>query len=189
MCAGYGPLSALVIFKAGLFLGFPQRPQQPTTTTTHHSTTAHNTQQHHTNNNKNTIWRGSVLTGEELPPHSGELSHALTQVGGPTQSQLSRPKSSRHHISMEHRQRRKHQELNSDTGASNEINLKIFDDFRFRPRILRTGPGAVHIAQTGRQLDRELQNSKRSSQTDTSHSGATSHRRWAEPSPESTHPQ
>ena len=32
------------------------------------------------NNNKNnsgTIWRGSVLTGEEPPPHSGELNHAL----------------------------------------------------------------------------------------------------------------
>ena len=47
---------------------------------------------HHVdNNNNNTIWGGSVLTGEELPPHSGELKHALTQAGGPTQSQLSRP--------------------------------------------------------------------------------------------------
>ena len=34
-------------------------------------------------------WRGSVLTGEEPPPHSGELNHALSHVGGPTQSQLS----------------------------------------------------------------------------------------------------
>ena len=34
---------------------------------------------------------GFVLTGEEHPPHSGELKHALSQVGGPTQSQLSRP--------------------------------------------------------------------------------------------------
>ena len=58
------------------------------------------------NNNNNTIWRGSVLTGEEPPPHSGELKHALTQAGGP--SQLSRPMSSGHHISMEHRLRRKH---------------------------------------------------------------------------------
>ena len=48
------------------------------------------------------------LTGEELPPHSGELNHAFSQVGGPTQSQLSRPVSSGHHKSMEHRLRRKH---------------------------------------------------------------------------------
>ena len=59
------------------------------------------------NNSNHTIWRGSVLTGEEPPPHSGELNHALSRVGGPTQSQLSRPMSSRHHISMEHRLRRK----------------------------------------------------------------------------------
>ena len=58
-------------------------------------------------NNNNTIWRGSVLTGEEPPPHAGELNHALSQVGGPTQSQLSRLMSSRHRISMEHRLRKK----------------------------------------------------------------------------------
>ena len=50
------------------------------------------------NNNNNTIWGGSVLTGEEPPPHSGELKHALPQAGGSTQSQLSRPTSSGHHI-------------------------------------------------------------------------------------------
>ena len=72
------------------------------------------------NNNNNTIWRGSVLTGEEPPPHSGELKPALPQAGGPTQSQLSRPMSSGHHISMEHRLRRK--QLNSDT--SNKKYLK-----------------------------------------------------------------
>ena len=72
------------------------------------------------NNNKNTIWRGSVLSGEEPPPHSGELKHALTQAGGPTQSQLSRPVSSGHHISMEHRLRRKHILLNPDTNARKE---------------------------------------------------------------------
>ena len=55
------------------------------------------------NNNNNTIWGGSVLTGEEPSPQSGELKHALPQAGGPTQSQLSRPMSSGHHISMEHR--------------------------------------------------------------------------------------
>ena len=74
------------------------------------------------NNNNNTIWGGSVLTGEEPPPHSGELKHALSQEGGPTQSQLSRPMSSGHHISMEHRQRRK--QLNSDTNASKKKYLK-----------------------------------------------------------------
>ena len=74
------------------------------------------------NNNNNTIWWGSVFTGEELPPHSGELKHALPQAGGPTQSQLSRPMSSGHHISMEHRLRRKH--LNSGTNASNKKYLK-----------------------------------------------------------------
>ena len=62
------------------------------------------------------------LTGEEPPPHSGELKHALSQAGGPTQSQLSRPMSSGHHISMEHRPRRK--QLNSDTNASNKKYLK-----------------------------------------------------------------
>ena len=74
------------------------------------------------NNNNNAIWGGSVLTGEELPPHSGELKHALSQAGGPTQSQLSRPMSSRHHISVEHRLRKK--QLNSDTNASNKTCLK-----------------------------------------------------------------
>ena len=67
------------------------------------------------NNNNNTIWGGSVLTGEEPAPHSGELKHALPQAGGPTQSQQSRPMSSGHHISMEHRLLR-----NSDTNASNK---------------------------------------------------------------------
>ena len=58
---------------------------------------------HNKNHNKNKpIWGGSVLAGEEPPLHCGELNHALSQVGGPTQ-----PMSSRHHISMEHRLRRK----------------------------------------------------------------------------------
>ena len=43
-------------------------------------------QQQHNNNNSNPIWRGSALTGEEPPRHSGELNHALSQVGGPTQT-------------------------------------------------------------------------------------------------------
>ena len=66
--------------------------------------------------------------GEEPPPHSGELKHALPQAGGPTQSQLSRPMSSGHHISMEHRLRRKH--LNSDTNASNKKYLKEVQEKR-----------------------------------------------------------
>ena len=37
-----------------------------------------------------------------LQPTLGELKHALSQAGGPTQSQLSRPMSSRPHISMLH---------------------------------------------------------------------------------------
>ena len=76
------------------------------------------------NNNNNPIWGCSVLTGEEPPPHSGETSHALSQVGGPTQSQLSRPMSLGHHISMEHRPRKKHLLLNSDTNPSNETYLE-----------------------------------------------------------------
>ena len=82
------------------------------------------------NNNYNTIWGGSVLTGEEPPPHSGELHHALTQVGGATQSQLSRPMSSGHHISMEHRLRRK--QLNSDTDASNKTYLNEIQEKKKR---------------------------------------------------------
>ena len=37
------------------------------------------------NNNNYTIWCGYFVTGEELPPHSGGLKHALLQAGGPTQ--------------------------------------------------------------------------------------------------------
>ena len=77
---------------------------------------------HH--NNNNTFWTGSVLTDEEPPPHSGELNHALSQVGGPTQSQLSRHVSSGHHISMEHRLKKKYLQLNSETDASNGTYLK-----------------------------------------------------------------
>ena len=84
--------------------------------------------QHQHNNNNNTIWRGSVLTGEEPPHHSGELNHALPRAGGPTQSQQSRPMSSGHHISMEHRLRRK--QLNSDTNANNKTYLKEVQEKR-----------------------------------------------------------
>ena len=71
------------------------------------------------NNNNNTIWRGSVLTGEEPSPQSGELKHALRQEGQ-TQSQLSRSMSSGHHISMEHRLWKK--QLNSETNARKQKN-------------------------------------------------------------------
>ena len=100
----------------------------PRLTTIHHSTTRMH--QHHTTRDRTTttttIQSGEApfLTGEELPPHSGELNRALSQEGGPTQSQLSRHMSSGHHISMEHRLRRKHLQLNSDIYASNETFLK-----------------------------------------------------------------
>ena len=74
------------------------------------------------NNNNITIWRGSVLTGEEFPPHPGELNHALSQVRGPTQSQLSRCRQD----TMEHRLRRKHLLLNPDTNAGKEKKRKNF---------------------------------------------------------------
>ena len=44
-----------------------------------------------------------------------------SKLGGPTRSQLSRPVSSGHHISMEHRLRRKHLQLNSDANAGSEF--------------------------------------------------------------------
>ena len=81
--------------------------------------------------------RGSVSPGEEPPPHSGELNHVLSQVGGPAQSQLSRPMSSGHHISMEHRLRRKHVQLNSDTDASNETFWKEIQEKRKRRNMFR----------------------------------------------------
>ena len=115
------------------------QPEPPTSTTTATTTTmaacvrhelrGHTSLQNNNNYyNNNTIWGGSVLTGEEPPPHSGELKHALTQAGGPTQCQLSRPMSSGHHISMEHRLRRK--QLNSDTNASNKTYLKEIQEKR-----------------------------------------------------------
>ena len=76
------------------------------------------------------LGRLRFLTGEEPRPHSGESKHALSQVGGPTQSQLSRTMSSGHHFSMEHRLRRK--QLNSDTNASNRTYLKEIQEKRKR---------------------------------------------------------
>ena len=57
------------------------------------------------------------------PLRSGELNHALSWWVARPNSQLTRPMSSGHHISTEHRLRRKHQKLNSETNASNEIHL------------------------------------------------------------------
>ena len=87
----------------------------PATLPLYHSTTQPDTLPH---NNNNPICRGSVSTGGESPPHSGELNHALFPEGGPTQSQPSRLMSSVHHISMEHPPRRKHLQFNSDTTRS-----------------------------------------------------------------------
>ena len=115
------------------------RPIDQSNQTKPHHTTPHHTtpnqtkpnqtkpQQHHnTTITTKIIQSGEApfLTGEELPPHSGELKHALSQVSGPTQSQLSRPMSSRHHISMEHRLWRKHLLLNPDTNAGKEKQIK-----------------------------------------------------------------
>ena len=80
------------------------------------------------NNNNNTIWGGSISTGEEPRPLSGELNHALCQAGGPTQSQLSRLVSSGHHSSMEHGLWRK--QFNSDSYASNKTYLKEIQEKR-----------------------------------------------------------
>ena len=81
--------------------------QNKTTTTKQQNNDANN------NYNNNTIWGGSVLTGEEPPtPLWG-----VEACSPPTQSQLSRPVSSRHQISMEHRLRRKHLLLNLVTNV------------------------------------------------------------------------
>ena len=74
------------------------------------------------------IVRITVTTATTTTTIIQELKHALTQAGGPTQSQLSRPVSSGHHISMEHRLRRK--QLNSDTNASNKTYLKEIQEKR-----------------------------------------------------------
>ena len=58
------------------------------------------------------------------PFHSVELNHALSQAGGPTQFQLSRPMSSRRHVFMEHRLRRKHLQLNFDANSRSGIYLE-----------------------------------------------------------------
>ena len=87
----------------------PSRQQaSKTTTTTTHNNNTHNTQQHNNENNNNTIWGGSVLTGEEPPPYSGGVQAcSLPKQAAQPNPQLSRPMSSRHLISMEHRLRRK----------------------------------------------------------------------------------
>ena len=60
----------------------------------------------------NQIWGRSVFlsrrcacAARSLHPTPGVESRSLPPAGGPTQPQLSRPKSSGHHISMEHRPR------------------------------------------------------------------------------------
>ena len=50
----------------------------------------------------------------------GRREEPPSLVGGPTQLQLSRSMSTGHHISMEHRLKRKRLQFNCDTDASNE---------------------------------------------------------------------
>ena len=69
------------------------------------------TTNHHTScsvQNSNPIWEElrSIRRGASTP--LWELKHALSEAGGPTQSQQSRLVSPGHHISVEHRTRRKH---------------------------------------------------------------------------------
>ena len=79
-------------------------------------------------NNNDTIWGGSVLTGEEPPLWGVE---ACSQAGGPTQSRLL-SLCRQDQISMEHRLRRKHQKLNSDASASNETFFREVQEKRKR---------------------------------------------------------
>ena len=81
------------------------------------------------NNNNNTIWGGSVLTGEE-PPTLWRVEACSPPSIRPNRSQLSRPMSSGHHISMEHRLRKK--QLNADNDASNKTYLKEIQEKRKR---------------------------------------------------------
>ena len=67
------------------------------------------------NNNNNHLTLGTLhfllrrcaSAARSLHPTTGELHHALSQVPATTLPQLSRPMSSRYHICMEHRLRRK----------------------------------------------------------------------------------
>ena len=70
------------------------------------------------NNNNNTIWRGSVLAGEEPPPHSGELKHALPMQAA--QPNPSFPTLCRQDTTSPWRHRLRRTQLNSDTNASNK---------------------------------------------------------------------
>ena len=66
-------------------------------------------------------WRGSVLTGKEPPTPLWGVESCSFPTIWPAQSQLSQRMRSRHHISMEHRLRRK--QLNSDTDAKKHLKL------------------------------------------------------------------
>ena len=65
--------------------------------------------------------------GDRRRPGSGRgiTRRTTRRRSGPTQSQLSRPMWSRHHISMEHRLRRKHLLLNPNTKAAKENKEKL----------------------------------------------------------------
>ena len=92
---------------------------------THHCSSTRQNHNHHNNHTQSHTTTTTTQQQEARSLHPTlDLNHALSHVDGPTQSQLSRPMSSGHHISMEHRLRRKHQKLNSDTDARNETYLK-----------------------------------------------------------------
>ena len=70
------------------------------------------------NNNNNNFILGTFrflatmrFHRQELPPYLGEFVHALNKALATTQTQLSRPMGSGHHMCMEHRQRRKQHTL------------------------------------------------------------------------------
>ena len=100
------------------------KSQQQVTTTTHNNnsqqqlTTAHTTA--HTTTHNNNSQQHTTTHNTQLTTHNSTTSHrttAHTTTHNNSQQQLSRPTSSRHHISMEHRLRRKHLLLNPDTNA------------------------------------------------------------------------
>ena len=92
--------------------------------TNHHQPSRPADQQ--TNNNHNPIWRGSASTVEEPPPHSGELHHALSPVGGPTHIPAVPPYVVRTPHLHGAPTSGEHFQLNSDTDASDETNLEEY---------------------------------------------------------------
>ena len=90
-------------------------PPRNTATTQHTPCTTHN-------NTTDTISQARSFH------HFGELNHALSEVGGPTQAQQSRP------MSSNTTSWRKHLQLNSDANASNETYVKEKKERRGKTR-------------------------------------------------------